>query len=354
MRVVAMPAILLFSLAVVSFAQDAPEWGATSLGQDRSISPLDRTSSTETGSISGTVVAVDGKPQFNVSVQLRDLGTGHTLASAYTNAAGRFSFDRVPYGSYELVATQQLASLRQNVALRSGVEVVSFRLNTWDPDATSSHNAMVSLAELKVPQRARDAYQKAEQAIAKHKSEDVAKYVQKALDIYPAFAPALTLRGALSLDKDDLAAAVDDFDKAIHADSSYAMAHVAMASALNRLDKFDDALRAAERASSLSPNSWQPYFEMAKSYVAKADYQRALQQLAHAQGQMSQDYAPLHLLRANVLLGLKNFNDAATELKLFLRIAPNDPNASAAQDTLGKLNAFVASAARTAGVDGVR
>src|SRR3954453_6112838 len=102
MRVVAMPAILLFSLAVVSFAQDAPEWGATSLGQDRSISPLDRISSTETGSISGTVVAVDGKPQFNVSVQLRDLGTGHTLASAYTNAAGRFSFDMVPYGSYEL------------------------------------------------------------------------------------------------------------------------------------------------------------------------------------------------------------------------------------------------------------
>jgi len=136
---------------------------------------------------------------------------------------------------------------------------------------------------------------------------------------------------------------VDDFEKAIHADSAYGMAYGAMAAALNRLNKFDDALRAAERASSLSPNAWQPYFEMAKSYIAKMDYQRALQQLTHAKEQMSNEYPPLHLVRANALLGLKNYNDAANELKTFLKIAPSDPNASAAQETLGQINAFMAS-----------
>src|SRR5262249_47721412 len=153
----------------------------------------------------------------------------------------------------------------------------------------------------------------------------------KALEIYPAYAPALTLRGVLSMDSNDLTAAVEDFDMAIHADSGYAAAYGAIAAALNRLNKFDDALRAAERASSLSPNSWQPHFEIAKSYIAKRDYQRALQQLTHAQEQLPREYPALHLVRANAFLGLKDYSEAANELRIFLRMAPKDPNASAAQ-----------------------
>jgi tetratricopeptide (TPR) repeat protein len=316
--------------------------------------PLGQTFSGDTGRLTGTVVTVDGKPQHDVLVQIQDFGTGRILASAYTNIAGGFSFEMLPYGNYELIASRETDSVRQQVEVRNSFSVVSLRLNTSDPNATSSRNGLVSLAELKVPQPARDAYLKAEQAIAKHRPAEVAKYLEKALQIYPNYAPALTLRGALSLDKDDLAAAVNDFQKAIHADDAYAMAYGAMAAALNRLNKVDDALRAAERASSLSPNSWQPYFEMAKSYVAKADYQRALQQLAHAQGQMSEEYAPLHLLRAHVLLALNNYADAAAELKSFLRIAPNDPKASAARDALSKLAAITASGTAMTGTGGPR
>jgi tetratricopeptide (TPR) repeat protein len=127
-----------------------------------------------------------------------------------------------------------------------------------------------------------------------------------------------------------------------------------MAAALNRLGKFDEALRAGERASSLSPNSFQAYFEMAKSYAAQADYPRALEQLTHAQRRLVHEFAPLHLIRANVLIGLKNYEEAANELKLFLRIAPNDPNSLAARDALGRINAFVASGANTTAANAAR
>jgi len=314
-------------------------------------SPFGGTLSADIGRISGTVVTLDGKPQQDVSVQIHDLRGSGVLASTYTDRAGAFSFDMVPFGTYELIANRQTESIRQQVEVRDSVSVVDLRLNTSDANAARSQNGLVSLAELKVPQRARDAYSKAEQAIAKHHPADVSKYLEKALDIYPNYAPALTLRGAISLDKDDLTAAVDDFEKAIHSDSAYAMAYGAMAAALNRLNKFDDALRAAERASSLSPNSWQPYFEMAKSYMATADYQRALQQLAHAQRQMSQEYPPLHLLRASVLLALNDYEDATAELKAFLRIAPNDPHAAAARDALGKIAAIGASEVATSGTN---
>jgi hypothetical protein len=338
--------ILLSFVSTLSLAQDASDFGAHSLPDGFAVGPRSDTSSfSNTGGISGTVVAVDGKPVFDVLVQLHNISTGSTLASAYTNIAGDFRFERVPYGRYEVVASHATSTIRENVDVENMLAVVNLHLGASDPNAPPAQNGLVSVAEYKVPRRAREAFQKAEEAIAHKRPEDVSKYVQKALDISPTYAPALTLRGALSLDRNDIGAAVDDFEKAIHADGTYALAYGAMAAALNRLGKFDEALRAGERASSLSPNSFQAYFEMAKSYAAKADYSRALQQLTHAQ--LVHEYAPLHLLRANVLVELKNYNDAADELKLFLKLAPNDPNSSAARDALGRINAFIASGVNT-------
>ena len=205
-------------------------------------------------------------------------------------------------------------------------------------------NATVSVAEYRVPQKARDAMHKAEQALSKHNFDDVTKFLAKALSIYPSYAPALTLKGVLSLDKNQVQAAIDDFDAAIHADSSYAVAYTGMGAALNELKKFDEALMSCDRAVTLSPDSWQPYYEMSKSYVGKADYQHALQQLTKAQSFNPNEYAPIHLVRAHVMLALKDYSSAMNELQRFLTLAPEDRNSAVARDTLAKVKAFTASA----------
>lgn len=343
MKASAVIGILFVSIAVVSFAQAPSDWGARPLQQDQGL-PFGRSFSSESGGIHGNVLTLDGKPKQNVQVQIQDFRTGRILGSVETDASGSFGFDMLPYGSYEVVATDGIARVRQDVEVMGSFSTVNLRLSTSDPNAVSSRNGLVSVSELKVPQRVRDAYAKAQDAAMKNQPEKISKYLQKALDIYPNYAPALTMRGALFLDRGDVTSAIDEFDKAIHADNAHAMAHVGMAEALNRLNKFDEALRAAERASALASNFWQPYFEMAKSYMGKADYQRALQQLTHAQGEISQDYAPLHLLRANALLALRDYQDARTELKLFLRIArQDDPTVSAARDALEQISALVSS-----------
>jgi tetratricopeptide (TPR) repeat protein len=148
--------------------------------------------------------------------------------------------------------------------------------------------------------------------------------------------------------------AIDDFDKAIHSDPNYPLAYTAMAAALNHLEKFDDALRSASRAIALAPRSWQSYFEMAKSYVGKADYDQALQQLTKAQALTPTEYAPIHLVRAHVMLALKNYSSAMDELQAFLRLAPKDPNSNAARETLQKVKAFTAAAANPPMVTSVR
>jgi tetratricopeptide (TPR) repeat protein len=256
---------------------------------------------------------------------------------------GTFSVEMLPYGRYEVIATRGIATLQQDVEVRDSFCLMNLRLDTSDLNGAPNRDGLVSVAELKIPPHAREAYQKARAELLKNHPEKVSGYLAKALQLCPAYAPALTLRGLLSLDNGDVSAAVNDFDNAIRADSTYAQAHSAMAKAFNRLHKFDEALRAAERASALAPSSWQPYFEMAKSYIAKTDFSRALQQLAHAQSQLPEEYAPIHFVRASALLGLQNYDDAAAELKSFLRVAPKtDPNIAAAQDALTHIQSFVA------------
>jgi tetratricopeptide (TPR) repeat protein len=295
--------------------------------------------------ISGVVTGSDGAPLPDTRVEVRNEQTSRVVASGYTNEHGNFQFGGLPVAAYDVAAVRGLAESHEHLAAGDFGMNVHLRLNTTNVAAAQADGkATVSVAEYKVPQKARDAYHKAEVALSKNHPDEVKKELAKALEIYPDYAPALTLRGVISLDAAHPEAAVNDFDHAIKSDPDYPLAYTAMSSALNQLHKFDDALRSAERAITLAPSSWQSYFEMAKAYVGKADYQHALQQLSKSQSFLVNDYAPLHLVRAHALLALKNYNDAVAELQEFLKLAPQDPNAGMVRDTLGKLKAFMASA----------
>jgi hypothetical protein len=81
-------------------------------------------------SVSGVVRDTSGVPQIGAEVQL--LRPNLTvMASAYTNAKGRFTFASVLPGSYSVkaIASSFLPSLRENVRVRSAT-VVNLTLNT--------------------------------------------------------------------------------------------------------------------------------------------------------------------------------------------------------------------------------
>jgi tetratricopeptide (TPR) repeat protein len=299
--------------------------------------------------ISGVVIGSDGAALPDVRVEIRDEQTSRTVASGYTNNSGAFEFAHLPFAPYDISASRGLIESHQHLALGDLGMNLKIRLASAGAAAAQvDGNATVSVAEYKVPQKARNAFHKAEAALAKNRLDEVAKQLAKALEIYPDYAAALTLRGVTSLDSAHPEAAVNDFDKAIHSDPGYALAYTAMAAAFNQLNKFDDALRSATRAISLSPSSWQSYFEMAKSYVGKADYEHALQQITKAQQMVPKEYPPIHLVRAHVMLALKNYAEAMGELQAFLTLAPQDPNSGAARRALEKVKTLTSSAPSSA------
>jgi Tfp pilus assembly protein PilF len=322
---------------------------AQRMGVDPTQAPFSRPASSsvmnpsrvDNRSISGTVQDTMGNPLQNVRVELTD-GGGTVVNSAYTGPSGRFEFTRVAAGTYQIVATSGLQQASERVDASSFSNLVSIRMQGSGKPADGVEGDSISIAQYRVPAKAREAYRKAHSALEKGKLDDASKHLAKALEICPNYAEALTLRGILELNRQDSQAAVADLDKAIQADANYAMAYMVMGSALNMQSKFDEAIRALQRGESLAPNYWQAHFEMGKSYIGKADYPAALRQFERAESLAPEEYPLIYLLRAHALLSMKQFPEAMTALQAYLQKDPKGANVEQAQKMMEQAQAFMA------------
>lgn len=290
----------------------------------------------------GAVRSPDGKPVDNVRVQVFDANTGAAVASAYTNSQGVFDVGNIRSGNYEVVADAGVSETRERVDTRTWDGTLQLR--TPQGKASEGPGGMntgtVSVADYKVPKKARDAYEKARAAVSKNEPEKVDKYVEEALNIYPEYSDALTLRGIRNLDRKNADAAITDLDRAVKADSSNARAYLVLASAFNVKQRYDDALRILDRASALAPNAWQRCYEMAKAYFGKAQYEVALRWFTRAQDRAPKTFTALYLAKVNAFIALKNYPGATHELETFLNVAPTDPQATEARAMLAQLKPF--------------
>jgi tetratricopeptide (TPR) repeat protein len=118
-----------------------------------------------------------------------------------------------------------------------------------------------------------------------------------------------------------------------------------MGAALNQTQKYDDATRVLLRAVALQPTAWQAYYELAKASLGKGDYKTALNNVTRA-CQISQEYAPVHLVKAHALLGMKMYQEAVSELEVYLMREPSGASADSARKTLNKAKSFVSVASK--------
>jgi len=335
-RPISLLALALFFCSIYSIAQIPTQGGG--LASAFPHSPFD---STHHSSISGTVQDMSNTPMNNVRVELTD-GNGVVVNSAYTNSAGSFEFSSVDPGTYNIIATAGLAQSTERVEASSFTKVVVLHLVTDNKPQDGVQGNSISVAQYKIPNKARDEYGKARAAMEKDKLDQAHEHLEKALAICPNYADALTFRGVLELNQKNSQAAVADLDKAIKADPNFATAYLVMGSALNMQSKFDQAIRALERGESLAPNSWQAHFELAKAYIGKEDYQSALKHLQQAQSMEPSKYPLIYLLQADALLAMKQYPEAMNALQSYLQKEPQGPNSAEAHKMMEKAQAFMA------------
>lgn len=328
-------ALVLIALSIGSLAQGDPLYqqrssGAMFAGRDFG------------GSLNGTVLSSDSKPLKDVRVDLRD-SSGATVNSVYTNAAGMFEFSQVQSGLYEVVATSGLEQTQQRVEMDKMPSAINLRLPVRSTPSDGSPSNSISVAQYRVPSKAREELKSAREATKKGQNADAEKHLAKALDIYPKYADALALRAILKMDANNSEGAVADLQEAIQDDESCALAYIVMGAILNTQQKFDDAIRTLERGEALAPDSWQAYFEMGKALIGKAQYEPALRQLEKAQALVPRDYPPIHLVKARAMMGLNNYSGEMAELQQYLDKEPQGTHSEQARRMMDQARSFAQS-----------
>ena len=300
-------------------------------------------SAAENTNVSVTVHTSDDRPSADARVELRDMN-GNLVGSGYTNSSGIFEVvGRFSSGVYEVLATKGLAEARERMPIGGGFASLSVRLpSNSDQDRSVGGAATVSVAQYKVPDKARKLFKKAQEDLEKSKFEEANEHLRKVLEVYPKYAEALCLRGVLKMDGQDREGAMSDFDEAIQIDSSYPMSYFALGAAYNLMSRFDDALRTLDRGTTLAPMAWQGYFEVAKAHIGKAEYALALRQLDKAQAFNREKYPFINLLKGHALLALKQYPEAMQELEAFLQKSPAGPQSDTARKMLNRAQAFAA------------
>ncbi|MBV8206844.1 MAG: tetratricopeptide repeat protein [Acidobacteria bacterium] len=294
------------------------------------------------GSFGGVVHDLRNQPVPDARVELRSRNGSQPIASTYTNNEGRFLIDRLAVGNYDVVVTHGVTQASQEITVDGSSAPVTIRLAEELGDARAGSSSTVSVAEMKVPKKARQHLEKATALAQKQQLDEAAKETEQALALDPHYAQALALRGVLKLDKGDMRGGLDDFQSAINSDSGCVMAYTAAGSAYNALGEYDNAARSIDHALELDPRSWQAHFEMGKAELGRQRLDAALREVNRALELVSRPYPPMHLVRAHIYLDQHNYAEAKADLEDYLQKAPQDSAAARARKMLDQVNAFVA------------
>ncbi|HEU5403717.1 MAG TPA: tetratricopeptide repeat protein [Terriglobales bacterium] len=292
--------------------------------------------------LSGSLTSMDGSPIPNCEIQLRSSSTGRVLATGFTAVNGSFEFTQVPIGEYEVVADKGVNHASNSVHLLQGLNTVSLRMSTPGQENTTGGDT-VSVTALRVPDKARELFQKAQAAFQKERLADSWKLAEKALIVAPSYSEALTLRGILRIAKGDKTGGAQDLQASIKSDSNYPLAYFAMGALQNLQGQFAEAQRTLEQGLRVQPTAWQGYFELSKAMLGQSDYRAALKNIVRVEG-MGAKYPPVYLVKAHALMGLKFYGDAATAFEHFLQLDPGGPNSADARKSLEAAKSFAETA----------
>ena len=225
---------------------------------------------------------------------------------------------------------------RDNVSISTGNEQLAVRLSEA-PVQAASKGGVISLQQLqhKVPPAARKAFQKGQQAEAKHNLEQARGLFQQAIAEDPEFVDAYNELGAVDAGMKDLPAAAEHFQKAVDLVPEQPIALTNLSIVLAKMQRLQEAGQVARRALQVAPGDERLHYilgasllsDPAKTDEAMVEFERAAPAVPAA-----------HLLLAELLASRGRSQEAIRHLEdYFAKAAANDPLRPKAVATLAAL-----------------
>jgi len=343
--------------------------------------------------LSGTVQMDDGTAPPE-SVVIERNCNGYAKAEAYTDSKGHFSFQfgqtgavtqDASYDDFDPTKIAQNSGTRQNTAplgqslpngsrpntqqdlagceiravlagFRSDVVNLTGRRLFDNPDVgtivlhrmTNVEGTTISATTLSAPKDARKAYDKAREALRKGKTTDAEKDFDKAVAAYPQFAAAWNSLGEIHEQSKEFADARRCFSQALAADPKLVTPYLHLARLSLAEKSWQDVAATTSRLIKLDAYD----FPEAYFYSAVANYNLHKYDEALASAREAQKLDTAHKFpKVEELLGLalyqkKDYAGAAEEMRKYLLLAPDAPDAGQVKQQVAELERFLGKEAK--------
>jgi tetratricopeptide (TPR) repeat protein len=287
---------------------------------------LDR--SEEFPTLSGRVLTAGVEREVSgARVQFRSLTRGEVFQTE-TEQNGEFHFARLPMGSY--VVTVSAAGMPE-VEQRITVEAVNARLDLWLSEprpANKKAGATVSLRELSIPGKARNAFEKGIRLLLRKDAAGSAVEFKRAIASYSSYYEAYYELGTAQLDLGHDGEAAEAFTKSIKlSDGRFALPYFALGMVLCHERNFAEADTVAKTGLSLEPDSLFGKYSLGwaelglgRLVVAEKAAREILQRKA--------DFAQGHLLLIEVHRRENNLPALIEDVEAYLKLDASSPKSA--------------------------
>ncbi|MGZ4896164.1 MAG: tetratricopeptide repeat protein [Candidatus Angelobacter sp.] len=186
----------------------------------------------------------------------------------------------------------------------------------------------ISVTSMAAPKDAMRAYEKA-QKVKAEKPAEAEKELNKAVKVYPQFAAAWTLLGDIHRERNEFDAARTEYAQAIAADPQFVNPSYGLAMIAAQEKKWDDAIRWSDQVLKLNSAAYPlAYFINAAANYNSQKFEAAEQSAKKFKALDTQHSHPDVCLLLSYLFSAKqDYAGAAREIREYLAISPNSPDA---------------------------
>ena len=216
--------------------------------------------------------------------------------------------------------------------------VESEACNSWTDSGV--HSPTVSLSRLEVPDKASSEFQKGCSAYKSKKLNDAEQHVRKALDIYPQYAASWVLLGQVLDAQHHMEDAGKACSQGATIDPTYIAPYLCLAEFAARNNDWRQVSQLSDEALAIDPtsNAYALYYSANADFHLQKDLPDAEQHARAAADLDPWHHLPqIHLLLADIYAGKNDPRLEESELKEYLKVASNSPDAPLARAMLKEI-----------------
>jgi len=268
-----------------------------------------------------------------VTVKLYYLGA---LVNQMTTSNGRVVFILNGLGDYTIAADAiGYRSAQKEISIRVAVEAEEEIILQRD----SSTEALGASARPLLAPKAKEAFDKALQALGENKLEQAEKHLEEAAKLAPGHPDVLYLQGVILLRRGKAEQAQAALEKATQVDPQNARALTALGMTFINESRYERAMAPLKQSLLLDPSNWEAHWTLARALYRQEQYQACLAEAQQALSQAHGAEPAIELLIAQAQTAVGKFEESAETLRTFLKAHPNDKGAETARRWLDRLAA---------------